>query len=262
MSGTPKKRVLITGATGTVGGALREYLADRYELILLTRRPAAFSSRVVELDDLEGLVSAFRGVDAIVHLAGAATVESPWDEVLAGNVVGAYNVFEAARRAGVDLVVFASSNHAIGTLEMEAAPEVYELDDPRVFRVDGETRPDSLYGVSKVFGEALARYYVDHHGMRAISLRIGSVVADDDPRSERVAAGPSWMNLSREQALARMRATWLSRRDCAELVACCLEADDVRWACVFGISDNARKFWDLAPARELLGYSPQDGFAP
>jgi nucleoside-diphosphate-sugar epimerase len=261
VSAPPKKRVLITGATGTVGGALREYLADRYELISLTRRPAAFPSRVVELDDLEGLISAFRGVDAIVHLAAAATVESPWDEVLAGNVVGAYNVFEAARRAGVELVVFASSNHVIGTLEVEAAPGLYELDDPRVFGVDGEARPDSLYGVSKVFGEALARYFVDHHRMRAISLRIGSVVADDDPRSERVAAGPSWMNLTREQALARMRATWLSRRDCAELVACCLEADDVRWACVFGISANARTVWDPTPAQDLLGYSPHDGTA-
>jgi hypothetical protein len=99
---------------------------------------------------------------------------------------------------------------------------------------------------------------VDYHGLRVICLRIGSVLADDDPRSERVAVGPGWMSLDRRSALARLRATWLSQRDCAQLVRRCLEATDVRWAIAYGISDNPRQFWDLRSARDTLAFSPID----
>ncbi len=254
--------MLITGSTGIVGGALREHLAGRYELIPMTRRPADFESRIADVTSLDDMLAACDGVDAVVHLAAAATVDAPWEDVLEANLVGAYNVFEASRQAGVDLVVFASTNHVIGTHEMLAAPALYELDDERVFDERTEVRPDSLYGASKAFGEALGRYYADHHALRVICLRIGSVLRDDDPRSDAVAAGPSWMRLSPEAALARLRATWLSRRDCAELVARCLESVDVRWACVYGISANARQFWDLGGARDMLGFAPRDGTAP
>jgi nucleoside-diphosphate-sugar epimerase len=250
--------VAVTGASGVVGSVVRRELAGEYDLRLITRRPADFPSLLADLSDLETLLPRFEGADAVVHLAAAATVEAPWEEVLSANLIGTYNVFEAARRSGVELVVFASSNHAVGMYEVENAPGLYGLDDERCWDEHVEVRPDSLYGASKVFGEAVGRYYADCYGLRVICLRIGSVLADDDPRSERVAAGPGWMSLDREASLARLRATWLSQRDCAELVRRSLEATDVRWAVAYGISDNARKFWDLGSARELLGFAPHD----
>jgi nucleoside-diphosphate-sugar epimerase len=254
----PGSTVAVTGAGGLIGSVLRRHLAGEYDLRLITRREAEFPSVVADIADLRALLPHLEGVDALIHLAAAATVEAPWETVLEANVIGAYNVFEAARRTGVELVVYASSNHAVGMYEIDHAPNLYQLDNDACWDEYAEVRPDSLYGVSKVFGETLGRYYADMHGLRVICLRIGSVLADDDPRSERVAAGPGWMQLHREDALARLRATWLSQRDCAQLMRRCLEATDIRWAVVYGISDNPRKFWDLRSAKEILKFAPLD----
>src|SRR4051794_1203857 len=180
------RRVLVTGAEGTIGTAVREFLSDRYDLRSLTRDPASFPSVVADITDLDALEAAFAGMDAVVHLAASPSVSTPWAEILPNNLVGTYNVFEAARRAGVSRVVYASSNHAIGMYEVEAAPDLYALDDPRVFDEMVDVRPDSLYGVSKIYGEALARLYVERHGLTAVCLRIGTVRADDDALSESV----------------------------------------------------------------------------
>lgn len=241
-----------------IGHLIRRHLSDEYDLRLITRRPIDFPSLITDLTDLGAVVSAFEGADAVIHLAAAATVEAPWGAVLDANLIGAYNVFEAARRVGVELVVFASSNHTIGMYEVENAPDLYRLDNDACWDEHADIRPDSLYGASKIFGEALGRYYADVHGLRVICLRIGSVLADDDPRSERVAAGPGWMKLDTTGALARLRATWMSQRDCAALMRRCLEATDVRWAVAYGISNNPRQFWDLTSAREILGFTPLD----
>ena len=155
-------------------------------------------------------------------------------------------------------MVFASSNHAIGGYEVDGAPELYRLDDPRVYDHTVEVRPDSLYGVSKVYGEALGRYYHDTFGMRVFNLRIGTTRDDDNPRSPEVAEASGWLPLEPADRYARLRATWLSQRDCAALVEACLEATDVDWAVVYGISNNPRQFWDISHARELLGYAPRD----
>jgi NAD+ dependent glucose-6-phosphate dehydrogenase len=256
-----KQRVLVTGATGVIGKAVRTHLADRYDLHALTHRPAEFPSHVGDVANLDQILPAFAGMDAVVHLAASASVGSPWDDVLHNNLIGTYNVFEASRRAGVKAVVFASSNHTIGMYEMDGAPGIYALDDPRVYDHTAELRPDSLYGVSKVYGEALGRYYHELYGLRVYNLRIGTVRADDDPRDPSVPEGSFWLDLTPEQKYDRMRATWLSQRDCAELIAACLEAKDVPWAVVYGISNNPRQFWDLSHARELLGWTPK-GRAP
>jgi len=197
-------------------------------------------------------------MQAVVHLAAAATVEASWPEVLSVNIAGTYNVFEAARSANVDCVVFASSNHVIGMNEVDNAPQLYELDNDLVWDTKTEVRPDSLYGASKVFGEALGRYYADNYGLRVICLRIGSVLAGDDPRSEDVVKGSAWLKLTPEQAFARLRATWMSQRDCAELISKSLQATAVDWAVVYGVSNNPRLFWDLRPAADLVGFVPQD----
>ncbi|MEA2530080.1 MAG: dependent glucose-6-phosphate dehydrogenase [Thermomicrobiales bacterium] len=254
-----KQRVLVTGASGVIGKAVRDHLSDRYELHALTHRPAEFPSHVADVADLDAIQPAFEGTDAVVHLAASASVATPWEDILHNNLIGTYNVFEASRRAGLKTVIFASSNHTIGMYETDGAPAIYALDDPRVYDHTAELRPDSLYGVSKVYGEALGRYYHELHGLRVYNLRIGSVRADDDPRSPSVPDGSFWLDLTPEQKYDRLRATWLSQRDCADLIAACLDADDVGWAVVYGISDNPRQFWDLSHAREVLGWTPKDG---
>jgi NAD+ dependent glucose-6-phosphate dehydrogenase len=191
----------------------------------------------------------------VVHLAASADVDAPWEELLANNIVGTHNVFGAAARAGVDCVVFASSNHVIGMYESEGAPQIYELDDRRVYDHRVEIRPDSAYGVSKAYGEAIGRYYMELRGLRVFCLRIGWV-SEEDRTGSRPAAN-LLSSMTKEQRL-RVRAVWQSQRDCAQLIARCLQATAVRWAIVYGISNNRRQFWDLSHARRLLNYEPRD----
>ena len=253
-----KQRVLVTGAAGVIGTAVRNHLSDRYDLSAITRRPADFPSHVADVTDYNAILPAFADVDAVVHLAASISVDSPWDDVLNNNLIATYNVYEAARQHGVKAIVFASSNHTIGMYEMDGAPTIYDLDDPRVYDHTVDVRPDSLYGVSKVYAEALGRMYHDLHGIRVYNLRIGSVRADDNPRDPSVPNGSFWLDLTPEQKHDRLRSTWLSQRDCAELIGACLDATDVSWATVYGISNNPRQFWDLTHARELLGWVPKD----
>jgi len=249
------RRVLVTGAEGTIGTAVREHLAGRYELTALTLTPQEFPSHVADIADLDAIRPAFENVDAVVHLAASASLETSWDDVLHNNIVGTYNVFEAARQAGVSRVVFASSNHVVGMYELDGAPGLYAPDDERSYDHMAEIRPDSLYGVSKAYGEALGRMYMERHGLRVFCLRIGAVRAHDDPTSP--TANPL-IDLDAEGRRNRLRSVWLSKRDCAELIARCLDVEDVSWAVVYGVSGNPRRFWDLSHPRELLGWEPQD----
>lgn len=255
----PRRRVLVTGGAGVIGQAVHRHLGDRYELAALDRVEAKnMPTTVASIDDLDAITPAFAGIDAVVHLAASITVDTPWDDVLHNNLIGTYNVYEAARRAGAKTIVFASSNHAIGMYEMDAGAEIYELDDSRVYDHTVELRPDSLYGVSKAYGEALGRMYSDLHGMRVHCLRIGTVRGDDDPRDPSVPTGSFWLDLTPEQKYDRLRATWLSQRDCADLIGCCLEAADVPFGVVYAISNNPRQFWDMSHAKALYGFTPKD----
>jgi nucleoside-diphosphate-sugar epimerase len=252
------KKVLITGAEGTIGTAMREQLSDRYEFSSITRTPQDFPSLVADIADLEAIQPAFEGRDAVVHLAADARVTAPWEDILHNNIIGTYNVYEAARRAGIECLVFASSNHAVGGYEVEGAPGIYTLDDPRQIDHTVQIRPDSYYGVSKAFGEALGRYYMDAFKMRVFCLRIGWVRADDNPHPE-VRDGSAWLDLpTPEDFYARLRTIWLSKRDCCQLIARCLDADYVDYGIYYGMSDNPRKFWSLDNAREELGFAPED----
>jgi nucleoside-diphosphate-sugar epimerase len=200
-------------------------------------------SHVADLADFAALRPAFDGVDSVVHLAASSDPNSSWKDVLDANIVGTRNVFEAAREAGVPQVVFASSNHLMGMYEIEGAPQIYRADpDKPLIDEHADPRPDSLYGVSKGYGELLGRYYVERHGLRVICLRIGWVWEKDDVPADH----------------ARAEALWLSQRDCAQLVSRAIDADDVNWAVVYGISNNPRGFFDRRSAREILGYEPQD----
>jgi nucleoside-diphosphate-sugar epimerase len=260
-SDRPRPRVLVTGANGLIGGLVMAAWRDpdsRLDPVGLARDPGPDADIVVDIGDLEALVGACAGVDAIVHLAATSAVDSAWDAVLASNLIGTYHVFEAARQAGVPRIVFASSNHSIGTYELEGAPELYELDDPRVYDHTVEIRPDSLYGVSKVYGEALGRHYVDQHGLKVVCLRIGGVRDPGAPSHP----NQLWADMSDRspETLAlrrRMRAVWLSERDCVQLIERSLLTEEP-WVLVYGISNNPRRFWDIEHARRVLGYAPQD----
>jgi uronate dehydrogenase len=225
------ERVLLTGAAGAIGSVLREGLAGRYALLRVADvRPVAArglgeEAVCCDITQPAAVSEAMRGVDCVVHLAGIPR-EDAWETILPNNIVGTYNVFEAARRHGVRRIVYASSNHVIG----------YYRASSRV-GVDVPPRPDSRYGVSKAFGEALGRLYADKHGISVACLRIGS--------------------FRKRPEDARQLATWISPRDTVELVRCAIEASPYHYVTVYGVSANARGRWDN-PDAARIGYVPRD----
>jgi uronate dehydrogenase len=234
------KRVLITGAEGLIGSVLRERLPDEYELRALTWRPVeGLESHVGDIADLEAIRPAFEGIDAVVQLAGHATMDATWEQALHSNIIGVRNVFEAARSAGVERVVFASSNHAVGRFENDGMPAIYRPGQTHFPIVDHRVpwRPDSLYGVSKAFGEDLSRYYYDRYGIETVCLRIGSSFPEVKDR--------------------RMLATFLSYGDLVELVRCAFFAPDVGHTIAFGMSNNSQAWWDNRAAKHL-GFQARD----
>ena len=225
-----RPRVLLTGAAGDVGTRLRPMLLEAYGALRLSdlREPAAplrpgETFVRADLADPAQLGPAVEGIDAIVHLGGHP-VEGPWETILSANIVGTQALYEAARRAGVRRIVFASSNHAVGFYR-------------RGRRIDHAVppRPDTRYGVSKAFGEALGALYADKHGIGVFNIRIGNVA--DAPVDR------------------RRLAIWISPADLMQLVRIGLEHPDVRYEIVYGASDNARAWWDNRRAHEL-GYRP------
>ena len=182
---------------------------------------------VCDVADPDTIRAAMRGADACVHLAGIAG-EAAFPDILRTNIQGAWAVYDAARREDVQRVVFASSNHATGMYPVGA-------------HVTSESapRPDTYYGASKAFGEALGRMYHDKFGLRVACLRIGTVTDADRPENPR--------HLS----------TWLSHADCVRLVRACLTAPQLDFAILYGASANTRGWWDLEPGR-TLGYEPRD----
>lgn len=229
--------MLITGAAGGVGSRLAEGLREDYDLVLHGRSsedaPPDTDFRTAELGAYDEVLSLMDGIDTVVHLAGAASPESPWDAVLDANIVGQRNILEAAHQAGVRRVILASSNHAMGMYDRFEQWPVYPDQIPRA---------DSLYGVSKIFGEAIGRYYHDEYDLDVIALRIGWV--SDDP-------------LEAEEDI--LRAMWLSREDCEQVVRCAIEAE-VRFGIYYAISGNPNRRWSLTNTTLELGYRPKDSW--
>jgi uronate dehydrogenase len=224
------KTVLITGAAGSVGSFLRPELNTKYKLRLSDLRPmkqlgpneSFVQGDVARLSDM---LRATKGVDAIIHLGGFA-VEGPWDVILRANIIGCYNLFEAARRNGVKRVLFATSNHACGFYRRD-----HKIDH-KVY-----PKPDSRYGVSKVFGEQLGSLYADKYGMEVFCIRIG--------------------NAATAPADKRRLSIWVSPRDLAQLMQIGIDHPEIRFEIVYGVSGNRRSWYDNANA-ERLGYRPQD----
>jgi len=228
-------RVLITGAAGGIGRSLRESLLGVYRVLRLSDRvplaPARTGEEVdlTELSDMAAVERMVDGVDGIVHLGGISG-ESEWESILQSNIAGTYNLFEAARRAGVQRIIVATSNHAVGFY-------------PRDRKIGHQVvpRPDSRYGVSKAFAEALASLYADKHGIGFLCTRIGNF-------------GPRPID-------KRRLSIWISPRDYAQLVRIGLEHPEIRYEIVYGVSNNRRSWYDNSNA-ERLGYRPQDNSEP
>lgn len=228
--------VLYTGGTGRMGQVLREGLAGRYDRVVLYARSSPghalhAGEEVVlgDLGDLDRLTAAAAGVDVIVHLGGLAD-ESSYAAIRETNIDGTYHVYEAARRAGVRRVVYASSNHIVG---FHPATEILDESAP--------LRPDTYYGVSKAFGEALASLYHDKWGIESVLLRIGTF----RPEPEDV----------------RQLALWLSWPDGIELTRCAIENGSVGCQVVYGCSANTGTWWNGEAGWAAIGYRPADNAA-
>ena len=224
--------MLITGAAGRIGSALREGLRARVATRLLDIRPmrAEPGEEVVTADirRSDELAAAMAGCTAVVHLAGIPTEAAGFEELLDTNMRGTYHVLETARASGTcRRVILGSTNHVTG---------FYPSDE--TITPDAPPRPDGLYAASKAYGEALGRLYHEKHGLEVIAIRIGSFL--ERPTSPRHAH------------------TWISPRDMVQLVLRCIEAPDVGWLVVYGESANQRSYWDDGGAWRRIGYVPQD----
>jgi NAD+ dependent glucose-6-phosphate dehydrogenase len=226
------KRVLITGASGTIGTMLAERFAGRYDLVLLDIEEGQTGNDLpIHKADVRSLDDLNR--HTVVHLAGNASTGASWESVYELNILGTRNVLEAARLAGVPRVVFASSNHAMGMYDRDGEWPLYNHQLPR---------PDSLYGVSKVFGETIGRFYHDEHGLEFIALRIGWSTEDVGAVDEDI-----------------LRAMWLSPDDTAHVIERAIEAT-VTFGIYYAVSDNPNRRWDLTNAMLELGYRPRDSW--
>jgi uronate dehydrogenase len=228
-------RLLLTGAAGGLGTVLRPRLRRLCRTLRVSDIAAMDAAGdgeevvVAPLEDSAAVQGLVAGVDAIVHLGGVS-VEGPFAPILQANIVGVWNLYEAARKHGTRRIVFASSNHVTGFYRQD---EVVGPDDPM--------RPDGHYGISKAFGENLSRFYFDRYGIETVCLRIGSSFPEPVDR--------------------RMLATWLSYDDLERLVVASLTAPVVGHVVVYGVSDNTTTWW-RNPNAAVLGYRADDSSEP
>jgi hypothetical protein len=234
------RRVLITGAAGTIGRYFAEAWRDRYELRLVVRPGGTMVDALVDwgqvvpcnLDDLAGLKQACLAVDTVVHLAADPRQTAPWDSVLRNNIVGTYNVMVAAKAAGCRRVIFASSVHAVTGYP----PGVHVQEDDPV-------NPGDIYGVGKCFGEALGRYMAEQQDLSVIVVRI---------------AGFETLEWARQEESLRFLSLYVSPRDLEQLYRRCIDDRRIRFAIFHGLSATQFNKLDISLARHLVGYDPVD----
>lgn len=246
--------VLITGATGNLGGKLRPHLAGRYELRLLDR--IARGDGEVIVADLgtwdPAWVKRFQGVDAVVHLAADPVAYRNWPELIAPNLDALANVFLAAAQSGVKRLVYASSNHVMGGYQHQLDAGAITTDLPprpgTQYFADGQDRDSTPYAAMKLCGEQLGKSLANAYGISVIAVRIGWMWKGDNRPLELPAERGEWF-----------RQMWLSNRDFCQLMECCLTASlATRYAVINGMSLNTGMRWSLESARSIVGYEPED----
>ena len=254
-----KLKLLVTGLNGVVGQALWPGLKDRYIVSALSRSgvDGLPDDRVFRADvaDIDSLRTAFEGVDVVLNLAAdgglssEAGMNAGWPSMLQNNIIGTYNVLEVARPPAVTRVIFASSGATANGYDLEepykslvAVDDVPVPDSWEMINEFSEPKPISLYGVTKLFGEDLGRYYAATTPLSVINLRISSCGPVDEAKP------------------GRAQANWSSHRDIQQLTVKCIEAPaDLKFDIFWATSDNRKLFRDNAHAKEVLGYVPQDG---
>lgn len=234
-----RRRVLVTGAAGNIGSYFAEHSHGKYELRLMIRegedgRALAGYGEVVtgELGNLERMKELCRGMDTVVHLAGDPSPSATWDSLLPNNIVGTSNAMVAAKSAGCRRLIYASSIHAVSGYPADVQVKTSE-----------PVNPGDLYGVSKCFGEALGRYMAEQEGLSVIALRIGAFQPLETVESK---GGVALMD------------AFVSRRDLNQLIERSIDAENLQFAILQGLSNNRFKRLDISDARTLIGYEPQD----
>jgi nucleoside-diphosphate-sugar epimerase len=227
----PPKRILITGAAGTIGVSLRRELADYYEFCCLDRCriEGVKHTHCVDITNFKAVLKAMKNVDAVIHLAANPSTDQAWKDVYHSGIQGTFNVFEAARQVGIKQIVYASSYHVSGGQQPPITP-------------DQPVHPDSLYAVGKAFGENLGQYFCDQYDMSIICLRIGwfyerpTIYGLEDP----------------------CRSYWCSAEDLAQLVHLSLRKPRLGFQIFYGVSNNTLRCLDISNAQDLVGYNPRD----
>ena len=245
------KKVLITGMSGLIGGILREHLetVGGYELSALNRSPVeSVKCHQADITDLEAIKPAFEGIDAVVHLAAVKPPGVwPYDEPADENLIGVYNVFEAARLAGVQRIVFASSGgvsqgwELVSPYKAIAEGRYGDLHESWPMITRDQVRPMSIYNSSKLWGEALGRHMSDLYGISILCVRLGTTRPENRPGT------------------TRELATYISHRDCADVLHRSMEApDELKYEVYFAHSDNKWGYPDPEHVKKVLGWEPRD----
>jgi nucleoside-diphosphate-sugar epimerase len=247
-----RKRVLITGAAGRIALMVREALAPDCEVTGLDIRPSEAhpNDGVADMTDLDAIRLLFRGQDVVVDFANNPAGDLSWEDAYHNNILATFNSMRAAHEAGVWRYVYTSSNRATEGYEHDdlyaaiCAGRYEGIDAATFLRVNASmpVRPNGPYGIAKAAAEAAGRYFSDQHGMSVICLRLGTMGREGEgPRNQ------------------RQFATMLTPRDVKHLYQCAVSApDDLRFGIFYGVSNNKWNFWDIADARERLGYQPRD----
>ncbi|MEC4982479.1 MAG: NAD(P)-dependent oxidoreductase [Oscillatoria sp. PMC 1068.18] len=227
-------KILLTGAAGQIGISLYQYLSLQHDCRCLDINPIpdAEDSVTADILDFEAVATAMEGRQTVIHLAANPSPKQSWEDVYTVSIAGTYNVFTAAKEAGVKKIIYASSIHVTKGWEKHK----------KKIRSDLPVRPDSLYGVGKSFGEALGRFYADEYNICVICLRIGAFISE-----------PHFSDLNQRVAKA-----WCSPRDLAQLVSKCLEKDDLGFQIFNAVSNNKNGFLDFSHAKKQVGYQPKD----
>ncbi|ELZ21292.1 NAD-dependent epimerase/dehydratase family protein [Natrinema limicola] len=246
--------IAITGAAGNVGRAIVDaFPADKHDLTLFSHSETAdLETTLLEITDREQFVDALEGQDVVIHLAAISSPRAAWDDLRGPNIDGLSNAFEAAIENDLKRVVFASSNHAVnmGNTVSPSRPES-TVGTPEIVRPHDSVDPDTYYGVTKVFGEAMGSYYANRHGLEVVTLRIGWLLTRDELRQEcreRDGAGERYA-----------RAMWLSPGDCRRLLnAAATTTLETSPLIAHGISNNSKRFLSLSETMQALAYRPTD----
>jgi nucleoside-diphosphate-sugar epimerase len=228
-------KILINGATGRIGRCLWEAFRGRYDLRITSRRPIegaeGIDAVIGEITDRDAMLRASEGIHTLIHMAANPSANASFEDLLQPNIIGLKTVYQAAVEQGVKRIIFASSIHAVGATPMS---EQSKPNEP--------VRPCCDYGTTKCYGEALLRRYVDRDGISGISIRIGAF----GPYQDRLPTAPDLIDM------------WISPRDMAHLTERCVVTEGISYLIINGLSNNRFNRLDIANAREVLGYEPQD----